>query len=924
MFVIITSSIFNKILNSIKINAMKHLLTIILIILFFSAKSQTITTNPEFPVPSQQVIVIFDATGTDLEGYTGNLYAHTGVTIEGVGQWQYVIGSWGNNTEQPQLTSLGNDKWQLDISPSINNFYSVSEGEIVTELCFVFRSADGGTQSSDLFTDVYSETDINITSPDSTQIFSINDNISINAVSIFATSMSLYINNNFITTETGNQLTYDYTALTSGTNTIIIEADDGTTTIQKESHFFVRGDNNIADLPSSDLKDGINYIDDNKVTLVLYAPGKSFVFVKGSFDNWNLSLSDQMNQTPDGNRYWITLTGLTAGQEYIYQYIIDGTLTIADPYCDKILDPWNDQYISSSTYPNLISYPADKTSGIASIFQTAQTPYSWTVENFTKPNIENLVIYELHIRDFIAAHDYNTLTDTINYLKNLGINAIELMPVNEFEGNSSWGYNPDFYFAPDKYYGSKNTLKEFINTCHENNIAVIMDIVLNHSYGQSPLVQMYFDPNAGDWGQPAAENPWYNQTSPNTDFSWGYDFNHESPDTKVFVKRVCDYWLTEYKFDGFRFDFTKGFTNTPGNGWAYDASRIAILEDYADHIRATSPEAYVILEHFTENSEEKELSDYGMMIWGNINYNYAQAAMGWNSDWDFSWTSFQQRGWNNPNLVSYMESHDEERMMFRNKNYGNSSGSYNIRDEATALRRAELAGAFFFTVPGPKMIWQFEELGYDISIDDPCRVCEKPILWNYYNEQNRKKLYNYFKIFINLKKNYPVFSTDDYDIDFSGNIKQIVLRSPNLNVVILGNFDVSEQYKIPDFSASSVWYDYYTHEQYTAGNSIILSAGEYKIFTSEMLEMPDTPESVNYIKKKDKLKIYPNPVSDILYFENTKQFSNMKITDIQGKTVKEFRKLNNNKIDIKDLKPGIYFIKARKGNKIFINKFIKL
>lgn len=903
---------------------MKYLTTIALIILFFSAKSQTVTTNPEFPVQSQSVIVTFDATGTDLEGYTGDLYAHTGVTVEGVGQWQHVIGDWGNNTNQPKLTRISTDSYTLDITPSIDNFYNVGGSEIVTELCFVFRSADGGTQSSDLFTDVYSETDINITSPDSTQIFSIGETVPIEAVSIFATSMTLFINSDSVTTVSDNQLTYNYTATTSGTDTIKIEATDGTTTVQKESHFFVRADNTVADLPSSELKDGINYIDDNTVTLVLYAPFKSFAFVKGSFDNWATTLSNQMNQTPDGKRYWITLSGLTPGQEYIYQYIIDGTLTIADPYCDKISDPWNDSYISNSTYPNLISYPSTKTSGIASVFQTAQTPYSWKVDNFTKPNNENLVIYELHVRDFIAAHDFATLTDTINYLKNLGINAIELMPVSEFEGNSSWGYNPDFYFAPDKYYGPKNTLKEFIDTCHANNIAVIMDIVLNHSSGQSPMVQMYFDPNAGEYGQPTAESPWYNQTSPNTDYSWGYDFNHESPDTKAFVYRVCNYWLTDYKFDGFRFDFTKGFTNTPGNGWAYDQSRIDILEDYANHIWATSPDAYVILEHFTENSEETILANYGIMLWGNITGSYDQASMGWSDGWDFSSTSYQARGWNEPNLVSYMESHDEERMMYRNENYGNSSGSYNIQNEATALRRAELAGAFFFTVPGPKMIWQFEELGYDISIDDPCRVCEKPILWNYFSEQNRKKLYDYFKIFINLKKNYPVFSTTDYDIDLSGNMKQIVLRSPSLNIVILGNFDVTEHYKVPDFSSSSVWYDYYTHEEYSGSGSVTLAPGEYKIFTSKILDIPDIPETVEQISRHTDLTIYPNPAKDKIMITNASSFSEISIFDLQGKIIKEVAVKNNNEINISSLKPGIYFIKAKKETGIFYKKFVKI
>ncbi len=821
---------------------MRYTLTLFSVLFIFSLNAQVVTTIPEFPIPSESVIVTFDASLCDcnLIGYTGDLYVHTGVTIEGQGQWQNVIGDWGNNSIQPQLTRIGTDLYELEISPSINDFYSVSGGEIVTEMCFVFRSADGSMQSADIFVDVFSGEGISIISPDSTAIYSPGI-VNINAVALFANEMTLFVNDIEITTQAGSELDYDYNAVDPGINTVKISATDGTDTIEKETFFFVRGDNVIEDLPSSDLVDGINYIDDNTVTLVLYAPFKDFSFVKGSFDDWDLSLDNQMKQTTDGNRYWVTLTGLTSGVEYIYQYIVDGTIIIADPYADKLSDPWNDSYISNTTYPNLIDYPSDKTSGIASVFQTAQIPYTWADDDFVRSDNEDLVIYELLIRDFVAAHDYQTLIDTISYLKDLGINAVELMPVNEFEGNSSWGYNSSFYFAPDKYYGTKDKLKEFIDVCHQNDIAVIMDIVLNHSYGQSPLVQLYFDPNAGSWGQPTPENPWYNETSPNTSYSWGYDFDHESADTKIFVSRVVKYWLNEYKFDGFRFDFTKGFTNTPGEGTAYDASRIAILRDIADTVWAASPGAYVILEHFADNSEEKELSDYNMMIWGNVTYSYAQASMGWGSGWDFSWVSYQERGWNNPNLISYMESHDEERMMYRNLNSGNSSGTYNTRDTVTALKRAELAGAFIFTIPGPKMIWQFEELGYDVSIDDPCRVCEKPILWNYYDEENRNDLYKFFSVFINLKKEHEAFATDDYELDLDGDLKQINLFHTTMDVVIYGNFDVEEHYGIPNLSSSSTWFDYYTQEEYSSASSFTLAPGEYKILTSVKLDLPDIP-----------------------------------------------------------------------------------
>ena len=179
------------------------------------------------------------------------------------------------------------------------------------------------------------------------------------------------------------------------------------------------------------------------------------------------------------------------------------------------------------------------------------------------------------------------------------------MPVNEFEGNNSWGYNPSFYFAPDKNYGTKAQLKAFIDECHQRGIAVIMDIALNHSFGENPQVQMYFNSSVGDWGQPSSDNPWFNEM-PTHDFNVGYDYNHDSPYTKAFCKRVLKHWVDNYHIDGFRLDLSKGFTQnyTLGdiNSWSlYDQSRIDILTDYANYIWNNSPDTYFILEHFAEN-----------------------------------------------------------------------------------------------------------------------------------------------------------------------------------------------------------------------------------------------------------------------------------------------------------------------------------
>ncbi len=136
---------------------------------------------------------------------------------------------------------------------------------------------------------------------------------------------------------------------------------------------------------------------------------------------------------------------------------------------------------------------------------------------------------------------------------------------------SSLGYNPMFYFAPDKYYGTADKLKEFIDECHQRGIAVILDQVFNHSFGQNPQVRMYSENGAA--GPPTAENPWFNVQAQHP-FNVGYDYNHDSPHTQEFVESKSPFWIEEYKFDGFRFDLSKGFTqNFSEQRWGMESIR---------------------------------------------------------------------------------------------------------------------------------------------------------------------------------------------------------------------------------------------------------------------------------------------------------------------------------------------------------------
>ncbi len=917
----------------------KSILFIVICCLLFSdlLKGQVITTNPVLPTDADQVVVTFNTTSTDLLNYNGDIYAHTGVKVEGISKWEYVKGAWGDNNVQPKLTRTGTNTYTLTLSPNIRQYYGVLASQKITQLCFVFRNADGSKQTSDLFYSVYEQGLIlDITNPTQDKpIYELNSSISVQVSANNSTSLKLLIDGVEVAS-TNPTITYNYTASTYGKHWFKAIATSATQTKKDSVYILVRPEVTTEVLPAG-LTPGVNIIDNHTVTLVLNDPPakKLYCYLIGSFSDWLVDDQYYMKRTPDGQYYWITLTGLDPDKEYLYQYFIDGQLKLADPYTTKTSDP-NDQYISQTNYPNLIAYPTGKTTGIVSTFKINEESYTWNTPSFTPPKKTDLVIYELHIRDFISGDYIKTVKDSLGYLQKLGVNAIELMPINEFEGNDSWGYNPSFYFAPDKAYGTKNDYKSFIDECHKRGIAVIQDIVFNHSYGQSPLVQMYF--NTGT-NKPSADNPWYNQTSPNTTYSWGYDFNHESQYTKNFIDSATKYWLTEYKIDGFRFDFTKGFTNVPGEGTPYDATRISILKQIANKIWVTNPNAYVILEHFCDNLEEGELSNNGMMIWGNISHSFGESTMGWVSTSDFSSISYKNRSWTTPGLVGYMESHDEERLMFKNKTFGNSTNaSYNVKDIPIGLKRNELAALFFFTVPGPKMVWQFGELGYDISIDQNGRVGRKPIHWDYVQDYNRRHLLSTYAQLINLKKEYSVFETNDFTTSFSGAKKWIKLNSTDMNAIAMGNFDVQNATFTLDFPNSGRWYEYFSQDSVELASTSFSSPftpGEYRLYTTKriikeaiFLGIDNKPE-LDIISE---FVLWPNPSNGIFNVNlnlNNPQKVNISIYSIIGQKIynSDFNHLSTgiNTLDIQmpsNITPGVYICRIISGNAILSKKII--
>lgn len=829
-----------------------------------STATGLISTSKEFPTADDTFELVFDAAkgNKDLQGINKDIYIYAGLITDkstGPSDWKYVKSASFNTADAAaKMTASGPDKYKISINP--RTFFGVPATEQVLKLVMLFRTSDGqavarNTDGSDIYLPLYEagKLGLKITSPELNfnyqpsavvNVALVGSEVYISAAASVAADLKLTLNGeSFATAANATSIAGKVKITKPGLQQIVVEGTAAGLKATASIQLLATAEAQVAELPAQ-AKEGVVYINGgSSAILTLTAPEKNSVYLIGSFNNWSADAAQQMKKTPDGKKWWIQIDQLDANKAYTYQYLVDGTLRVADPYAELVLDPDNDQYLSAGQLAAVPAYPAGQT-GVVSVMQANKPGYTFKNNTFSRPEKNKLVIYELHLRDFLKSNNYNTLTDTLNYLSRLGVNAIELMPVNEFEGNSSWGYNPSFYFAPDKYYGSKVMLQRFIDECHGRGIAVILDMVLNHSFGQSPMVQLYFDKSTN---KPAANSPWFNP-DPTHPYNVGYDFNHESAATKSFVKNVLRFWMEEYKIDGYRFDLSKGFTQKNSgssdaavNAWSdYDAGRIAIWNEYNNYIKSVDANNfYVILEHFAADNEEKELADKGMMLWNNLNGSFNEATMGYLDRSDFSRGFFGTHGFSkSDNLISYMQSHDEERTMFKNLSYGNVSGSYSVKDLNTALKREELAAAFFFAIPGPKMLWQFQELGYDVSIDANGRTGEKPVYWNYYQQPARKSLYNAYARFINLKKKNTIFNTSNVQFGVAGGVKYIKLMDADNVVVVVGNFDVSSRQANVDFGASGLWYEAGSTETLNLSGSNYtqtLAAGEYHIYSKRAL-----------------------------------------------------------------------------------------
>ena len=835
--------------------------------------SSGISVNPSYPDADEPCVIKFiPASSSPLAGHKGDLYAHLGIIAaeDDRSDWSFVPFEWGVNDDRCKFTKIADNSWELAISPSIREFFGSGETPI-SLLALLVRSEDGSLKSGD------------------DQFCSVKDT------------------------------KYKVEAFTP--DAVVTES-----------------------LPSG-VKHGINYNADGSVSFVLYEKDKNgnhyqYCYIVGDWNDWKRVPEGAMKRDEAAGCWWITLDGFDPDKEYRFQYRL-GTgsgsdIRVSDPYTEIVYDQWNDQYISSSTYPDLPAFP-EKAKALVSAFRINEEAYNWKYSDFKVEDDDDLVIYELLIRDFSATKDLKGVMDRLDHIEALGVNAIELMPVQEFDGNLSWGYNPNHYFALDKAYGTREMYKDFIDECHRRGIAVIIDVVYNHLTGLSTYSKLYYQ---GD--KTASDNPWFNVDAPHP-FSVFHDINHENELIADHIKQSLAYLLNEYDVDGFRFDLTKGFTNrksNESNASNYDASRVAILKGYYNYIMSVKNDAVVILEHFCEEKEEKELVQAGMKVWRNCNGAYRGSVLGAPGDFSGIWTGSSTVPFGG--YVGFMESHDEERLCYgavndvtsvswgvcgtmtnwssdlsmaadgpffvaRNVsctaddrfkirgngewndayNYGAASdnfkltvgeayeltlgsgskdmyvpaaGSYDIYfcpavktvwlmnagerpaepevdaesedPHAVAMRRAGCNAAFCFTVPGPKMIWQFGEIGYDISIEYNGRTGEKPVVTDsYMADPDRKALYDTYAALIGFRRDNPRFFDQDADFKWtpSAKVKTITCTVDGKTFHVVGNFDtVTQTATLPD----GQWRDYLNDNASFLSGSVTLRQGEFKLLVN--------------------------------------------------------------------------------------------
>lgn len=866
-----------------------------------------ITTNPAFIQRGYtgEVTIIFNPNlGNRGMVNAKQCYAHTGITYNGK-SWQN-CGTWRDGLDKYKMTKNADGNWELRITPDIYTYYGVPASTNITQLCFVFNDGKGGslegkdTDGGDLFVDVYEAgLVLQCLAPKNDVMVAAGEQVTFSFTTSETASFTLSVNGETRTTSSGSTFEQTLTFPDKGNYDVTLSATNGTDTRTVTRTVTVMAATVCKPLPEG-IQLGQNFDADNstKVTLCTFAAGNKrpndpselepakAVYVVGDFNQWKISEQYQMYR--DSCHFWLPVT-VAPNVEFKYQYLV-------------VRADGKQVYVSDGFAP--VQYWTSN--GYQSSLRTAQQPYKWSdaTLNFQRPDKNNLVIYELWTYDYTPQRNFEGLLKRLDYIRALGVNAIELMPVCEFDGDYNWGYSPNHYFAVDTQYGTPDQFRQLIDSIHARGMAVIMDMVFNHATGNNPQNKLY------PYGSELTYNPWFNTTAPHSDNVYE-DWNHDFPETKKMFTRALRYWLTEFRVDGFRMDLSHGFCGKTYNAY----SNICYYYDNA--IQATSEDAYFILEHWGSRmaTERPQLIQQGMLCWHNINNAYSQMAMGFQ-------TSDAISEANRKGYVSYCESHDEERNYFKAKTYG--SGIVKSDQEAR-LSRVPMTVALNVLLNGPKMLWQFEELGYDYSINSTkgsstissgnrTSIKEQPELLGWFSDSLRMAQYHKVSRIINLRTHLlpDLFMGTPKQSQLAAGkaVKYILWENDSISLFVAGNTSATQPQTvtIPD----GVWYNYLTGNAQTSGD-YSLPAGEVLILTSRLLSTdlchaPTAPQVLVSPTLTDGIVFFSKPVA-------------VQAFDQMGHLVASVA--NATHIDLTAAPAGIYILHLSADNAVWTTKIIK-
>lgn len=793
----------------------KQLLTIMSLTAgsIIAAWGQCTSTPPLLQEDSKNVVVYFHADqgnqGLMGQPSSAQLYAHTGVITsesKSLGDWINAP-TWGDNSAKYKLEYVSPNLWKLNIG-NIREYYNLTNSSVTIEkLAFVFRTADKtaegkGENGTDIFLDVY---------PDGFQaslqssmtgnvIQAGNNNVSFSLYTTNDAKLDISVNGTSIgSANSATELTASYNFTQQGNYEIVGTAVYNGQTVTRTLNYVLPVPSEARNYPGGVPQMGAVRNSDGSVTFCLAAPKKQSAMIVGNWNDYAVNSSQTMYyQDYNGDRYfWITIPDLAQGENHIYYYIVDGSRKVCDPYARLVLDPYNDKSIPESVYPDMPLYPFDVLSGVPlAVFNDNLNDFNWKISNFKGVEPNQLIIYEMLLRDFTGTEgkklgdgNVRLAMEKIPYLKKLGVNAIELLPINEFNGNNSWGYNPNFYFAPDKAYGTPADYKEFIDLCHANGIAVILDMVFNQTDWLHPWYQLY---DVGD-------NPFYNASAPHA-YSVLNDWNQGYPLVRQQFKDVLRYWLSEYKVDGFRFDLVKGLGNNssyPNNGDSgtnqYNQSRIDNMRELQLAVLDVNPNAYFINENLALAPEENAMAAFGQLNWANVNTQGIQYAMGYasNSALTRFYAPLDGRTWGS--TVSYLESHDEQRLAYMQ----NTNGASGIKGNLTnSMHRLGSAAAQMLMAPGAHMIWQFSELGNADNNKDATggnNVDPKTVRWSYLDKPQRYGLYLNYSELAAIRRANPEMFTESVTVQDNCNAgdwnngRTIILTNGTKRIIVAIN-----------------------------------------------------------------------------------------------------------------------------------------